>query len=283
MIKLGVARKYSKNLVPYLNTLNSSSIKLYEMGFAFSIPSELPSEVLNYAKEHNTELTGHLPFYINFGNPEQIKKSIEYLKKGLIIANHLDSISVFHLGFYSKRNFQEIKKDIINGFKEVFELNLAKGYLGIETTGKQKAIGSYEEVLELIKELKDYRVIPIIDVAHMYARNNGKFPSTKEHFKKIIKDLKEAGVKKFYFHAGGIEYANGNEKKHATIKICEPPLAFLIEELESDNIDAKIIIESPASIEDIRWLRENKENFIKYTQERILKINKQSDLNEFFI
>lgn len=282
MIKLGVARKYHKNLIPYLTTLNSSSINLYEMGFAFSIPSELPPEVLNYAEEHNIELTGHLPFYINFGNPEQIKKSIAYLKQGLIIADHLNSISVFHLGFYSKRNFQEIKKDIINGFKEAFELNLPNGYLGIETTGKQKAIGSYEEVLELIKELKNYRVIPIIDIAHIYARSNGKFPSTKEHFKKIMTDLKEAGVEKFYFHSGGIEYADGNEKKHATIKICEPPLAFLIEELKSNKIDAKIIIESPTSIEDIRWLRENKDNFTKYTQEKILKLNKQSGLNEFF-
>ncbi|MBU3906692.1 MAG: hypothetical protein KKA64_00395, partial [Nanoarchaeota archaeon] len=139
MIKFGVARKYHKNLTPYLETLKSNSINLYEMGFAFSIPEELSKEVLEYSKNNDIELTGHLPFYINFGNQQQIKKSVEYLKKGLIIADLLNSVSVFHLGFYMGRKFEDIKEDIINGIKEAFKLNLKEGYLGIETTGKQKA------------------------------------------------------------------------------------------------------------------------------------------------
>ncbi len=283
MIEFGVARKYHPNLVPFLETLKSNSIKLYEMGYAFSIPNELPKDVLDYANKNNITLTGHLPFYINFGNKNHVIKSTEYLKQGLEIAEHLKSISVFHLGFYSGRSFKEIKKDILFGFKKVFSDSQSKnGFIGIETTGKQKAIGTYNEILELIKELKCYRVIPILDVAHMYARSNGLFPSTRNDFKQILNDLDKLPISKLYFHAGGIEYSDGNEKKHISIKKCEPPLAFLIEELELGGHDAQIIIESPTSIEDINWLRNNKNSFLEYTKDQIIENKKQNILQEFF-
>jgi len=282
MIKFGVARKYHRNLVPYLEVLKSNSILLYEMGFAFSIPSELPKEVLEFAQQNDIILTGHLPFYINFGNKNQVNKSIEYLKKGAAIADKLNSISVFHLGFYMKRNFKEIREDILKGIKEVLDLDLKEGCLGIETTGKQTAIGKYEEVMDLIKEINNPRVIPIIDIAHIYARSNGLFPSKREDFQKILNDLDKLSIKKLYFHAGGIEYEKGNEKKHISIKKCEPPLAFLLDELERRRQDAFIIIESPTSIEDIKWIRENKDIFLDYTKTQLLKNKKQNLLQEFF-
>lgn len=282
MIKLGVARKYHKNLLPYLEVLKLNSISLYEMGFAFSIPSELSKEVLEFAKENNIVLTGHLPFYINFGNKNQVDKSIEYLRKGLAIADKLNGVSVFHLGFYMKRNFTEIKADILRGIEEVLTLNLKNGYLGIETTGKQTAIGKYEEIIELIKSINHPNVIPIIDIAHMYARSNGLFPSKKEDFKKILDDLDKLSLKKLYFHAGGVEYDKGNEKKHISVKKCEPPLAFLLEELENRGQDAFVIIESPTSIEDIKWIRENKNDLLDYTHSQLLKNKKQNLLQEFF-
>lgn len=283
MIQLGVARKYHPNLIPFLDTLKSNSINLYEMGFAFSIPNGLPEDVINYIKENNITLTGHLPFYINFGNKKHLKKSTEYLKQGLAIAEHLQGVSVFHLGFYMGRSFKEIKKDITSSIKEVFsDCKSKSGFLGIETTGKQKAIGTYDEVLDLIRELNGYRVIPILDIAHVYARSNGLFPSKKKHFKSIIDDLDKLSIPKLYFHAGGIEHSRGNEKKHISIKKCEPPLAYLIEELELRGKDAQIIIESPTSIEDINWLRSNKESFSDYTKTQIIKNKKQNHLQEFF-
>lgn len=282
MINFGVARKYHRNLVPYLEVLRSNSISLYEMGFAFSIPSELPKEVLEFAQQNNIILTGHLPFYINFGNKDQVNKSIGYLKKGFAIADKLNSISVFHLGFYMKRSFKEIRKDVLKGIKEVLDLDLKKGCLGIETTGKQTAIGKYDEVVDLIREINNLRVIPIIDIAHIYARSNGLFPSKREDFQKILNDLDKLSIKKLYFHAGGIEYKKGNERKHVTIKKCEPPLAFLLDELERRGQDAFIIIESPASIEDIKWIRKNKNIFLNYTETQLLKNKKQNLLQKFF-
>ena len=94
--------------------------------------------------------------------------------------------------------------------------------------------------------------------------------------------LDKLSIPKLYFHAGGIEYSGGNEKKHISIKKCEPPLAFLIEELELGGYDAQIIIESPTSIEDINWLRNNKNSFLEYTEGQIIKNKKQNILQEFF-
>ena len=116
----------------------------------------------------------------------------------------------------------------------------------------------------------------------MYAQSNGLFPSTRKDFKQILNDLDKLSITKLYFPAGGIEYFGGNEKKHISIKKCEPPLAFLIEELELGGYDAQIIIESPTSIEDINWLRNNQNSFLEYTKSQIIKNKKQNILQEFF-
>ena len=134
----------------------------------------------------------------------------------------------------------------------------------------------------MIKEISSPKVIPIIDIAHMYARSNGLSPSKREDFQKILEDLDKLSLRKLYFHAGGIEYSKGNEKKHISVKKCEPPLAFLLDELEKRGQDAFIIIESPISIEDIKWTRENKNTFLDYTKTQLLKNRKQNLLQEFF-
>ena len=181
-----------------------------------------------------------------------------------------------------KRSFREIRGDILRGIKEVLALNLKKGHLGIETTGKQTAIGKYEEVMELVKEVNNPNVIPVIDISHVYARSNGLFPSKMEDFEKILDDLDNLFVKRLHFHAGGIEYSRGNEVKHVSARKCEPPLAFLLNKLEEGGYNADIIIESPTSIEDIKWIRENQDNLIEYTREQIVRNKKQNFLQEFF-
>jgi len=134
----------------------------------------------------------------------------------------------------------------------------------------------------LIKEINDPKVIPVIDIAHMYARSNGLFPSKREDFRKVLDDLDKLSLRKLYFHAGGIEYNKGNERKYISIKKCEPPLAFLLDEIERRGHDAFVIVESPTSIEDIKWIRENKNAFLDYTKVQLIKNRKQNLLQEFF-
>ena len=256
-IRLGVARKYAKDLPEFILELHKNDIESYEIGFAFGVPGNIPEEVIISSKKYGVNLSCHLPFWINFGNRNN-EKNLKYLIAGLKIAEQLGSVAVFHLGFYNKKKWDDIKnyaKDIIK--KALSISNTEKGKIGIETTGKQKAIGTIDEIIELIKIIDDERVIPIIDWSHIFARNNGIYPYTYQDFVELLSKVeREIGYKPFYFHGGGIEYKDGNEVKHTSAKAHKPPLPYLFAALRDLNYNNfTFIIESPDSIEDVKWLK----------------------------
>lgn len=258
MIRFGIARKYAKDLPDYIIKLSQKSIDAYEMGFAYGIPEKISEEVINLAKKHKIALSCHLPFWINLGNSNN-EKNISCLVRGLKIAEQLSSVAVFHLGFYGRKKWNHIKyyaKEIIQKALQLSKVKKAK--LGIETTGKQKAIGTINEIIELVKMINDKRVIPVIDWSHLYARSNGTWPYSYDDFVKILNKFeKEIGYKPFYFHGGGIKYKNGNEVRHISAKTCQPSLPYLFAALQDLGYKKfTFIVESPDSIEDVRWLKE---------------------------
>ncbi len=268
MPKFGVARKYAKDISNYIVKLSQDNVDAYEMGFAYGIPSDFSNEALELSKKYDISLSCHLPFWINLGNSNK-EKNINYLVSGLKIAEKLKSIAVFHLGFYGKKKFHDLKKEIINSIQSALELfEIKNGKLGIETTGKQKAIGTVNEIIDLIKLIDDNRVIPVIDWSHLYARSNGVSPYVYQDFKNILEKFeREINYKPFYFHGGGVEYKNGNEIKHRSAKIFEPPLPYFFAALKNlDYKDFILIVESPDSIEDVKWLKQvwkSPENYFK--------------------
>jgi len=258
MPKFGVARKYAKDLPNYIGILKQNNIDAYEIGFAYGVPSALSEEIVESSKRYNVSLSGHLPFWINLGNDNE-DKNINYMVSGLNIAEQLDSVIVFHLGFYNKKKFNEFKENIIKSIQKALNLSKTKkGILGIETTGKQKAIGTVDEIIEIIKSINTKRVIPIIDWSHLYARSNGIYPYSYQDFKEILEKIeREIGYKPSYFHGGGVEYKKGNEIKHISAKTFEPPLPHLFAALKDLGYsDFIFIVESPDSIEDVRWLKQ---------------------------
>lgn len=258
MKSFGVARKYAKDLPKYLTSLKQSNIDAYEMGFAYGIPSEFSNEVLDLSDSLPIKISGHLPFWINLGNSEY-EKNLNYLVAGLKIAEIMKSVVVFHLGFYGKKKFNFLKSKIIKIIQEAINISrIKKGKLGIETTGKQKAIGTIDEILQLVHILDDSRVIPIIDWSHLYARNDGFSLYSIENFNEILEKVEnKLNYKPFYFHGGGIEYKNGNEVKHKSARCFEPPLPYLFAAMKDRKYsDFTLIIESPDSINDVNWLKE---------------------------
>ncbi|MBA7545749.1 endonuclease 4 [subsurface metagenome] len=228
------------------------------MGFAYGIPQTFSDEIITLSKQYKVTLSCHLPFWINLGNSDE-EKNINYLISGLKIADRLGAVVVFHLGFYGNKKFDELRDGIVNSIQTALnKSNIKEGKLGIETTGKQKAIGTCDEIVELIKIIDNDRVIPIIDWSHVYARNNGTLPHSCEDFTSILKKFEdELGHKPFYFHGGGIEYKNGNEVRHISSKTYEPPLPYLFAALHDLGYkNFTFIVESPDSIEDVKLLKQ---------------------------
>ncbi|MEA3229656.1 MAG: TIM barrel protein, partial [archaeon] len=187
------------------------------------------------------------------------EKNIDYLVSGLKVADRLNTVAVFHLGFYGDKRFDELKGSIVEAMQTALDKSDIKdGRLGIETTGKQKAIGTCDEIIELVKIIGDPRVMPVIDWSHVYARNDGTFPASPKDFKRILNKFEDAlGYRPSYFHGGGVEYKNGNEVRHISSRAYEPPLPYLFAALHDLKYsDFTFIVESPDSIEDVRLLRQ---------------------------
>ncbi len=258
MPEFGIARKYAKDLPEYIDLLAQKNIDAYEMGFAYGIPQNISENIITQSKKCKVALSCHLPFWINLGNSKR-KKNVSYLVSGLKIAEKLKNVATFHLGFYGGKKINELKEGIVNAIQEALDKsNVKKGKLGIENTGKQQAIGTVNELIKLLELINDDRVIPVIDWSHFYARNNGNYPYSCEDFKEVLESFEEKlGYKPNYFHGGGVEYKNGNETRHISAKSFNPPLPYLFATLQDLGYkEFTFIVESPDSIEDVKWLKE---------------------------
>jgi len=255
-VKLGVARKFAPDLVEYITFLGRAGVDALEIGFAFGIPPKLDNEAIAAAKKCEVALSCHLPFWINLGN-DNTQKNIEYLTAGLRVANQLGSIAVFHLGFYGGKSFDRLLPSIVSTLREVVDrMGPGIGRLGIETTGKQKALGTVEEIAAIVTNLDGERFIPVVDWAHIYARTDGECPTSVRDVDTILDRCNEVCTGISYFHGGGIEYKNGNEIRHVSVISGSPSVEMIIATLLERCPDGlTYIVESPDSIEDVKWLR----------------------------
>ena len=137
---------------------------------------------------------------------------------------------------------------------------LKNGRIGIETTGKQKAIGTVDEIIEIINLIDNPCVVPIIDWSHVFARSNGLDANGYKGFSSILQRFEdECSIIPDYFHGGSVLYENGNEKKHQSARFLSPSMPSLLCVLKDRGYqNFTMIIESPDSINDINWLKKMK-------------------------
>lgn len=258
MIKLGVARKYAKDLDRYITEISPKGVDAFEIGFAYGVPEVFPEEYLKCAEDCHVKLSGHLPFWINLGNLDNLKKNINYLSSGFHLAEQMKATVVFHLGFYGKNDYESIHRNILKCFDAVLQkIPLKNGRIGIETTGKQKAVGTVDEIIRIVNDLAHPCIVPVVDWSHLYARSNGRVGKDLESCLSVIRLLQNhCSAKLDYFHGGSVSFQNGNEQKHISARNLAPSMLLVQEALEKTKIsDYTLIIESPDSINDIKWLR----------------------------
>jgi len=217
------------------------------------------------AKKHDVWLTVHGSYFVNFcGDEETIEKSKERLLACVTAADWMDAhVVVFHPGFYGKKSPKEALKLCMKAMDEVVEsmksLQITKVHLGPETTGKLSQFGSLEEVLTLCEraELTE----PVIDWAHIHAREGGKM-KTIDDFRKALdtieKRLGTDAMKNLHCHYTLVEFTGKGEKCHHILDEVEygPPfeaLATLIAEL---GLTPVIISESPVLDVDAQKMRD---------------------------
>ncbi len=282
----GVSALWSETADNYLRELSSSSVKAVEIGFNSRVPRALPENVVDLAKSLDIRLSIHLPFFMSWIDSPKTSQSTKYLTEGAALANTLDTVAVFHLGYYGQRKFEDLRPGILEGIKSAIDSTRSsgskQGLFGIETSGKIAEIGSLQEILAIAKEFSDTDVIPIVDWSHLYARSNGQFPRSEDDYRSVIDALEsELRLKRFYFHASGIEFENHQEKRHLSVKTCVPPLPQLLKVLNEIGCEYTLIVESPNPIPDVLWLedvRKAPEAWLEFAEERLRRSGLQQTL-----
>ncbi len=201
------------------------------------------------AKKLGIELSIHAPYYINLASEKkQIiaaskKRILDSLERG---AEMGAKVIVVHAGYYGKNREAAIKM-IADACAEIagkIEKKRWNIILGIETSGKQGQFGPLEEILDICAKIKN--CVPVVDFAHLFARQGGKID-----YGKILEQTKN--YRHLHCHFSGINYSvvgigKGNERNHEPIG--KPPFRPLAEEILKRNLDITIICESPLLEQD---------------------------------
>jgi deoxyribonuclease-4 len=173
------------------------------------------------ARENDVLLSLHGSYFINFcGRREIVEASKQRLIACATASEWMKAyIVVFHPGFYGKKGKREDFNNCIRALKNVVEtmntLGIKNVKIGPETMGKRSQFGSLDEVLGICKEVE--RTQPVIDWAHLHARNMGRF-NVIDDFRKVVEKIEgrlgTEAVKGLHCHFAKIEFTNRGERRH---------------------------------------------------------------------
>jgi len=218
------------------------------------IKREVAEKLGSEAEKHDVWLSLHGSYFINFcGEKNVIEASKQRLIACATAAEWMNAhIVVFHPGFYGKKEPKEVFRNCLEALKDVVEnmktLGIKKVKIGPETMGKQSQFGSLEEILKLCEEVEQTQ--PVIDWAHLHARDKGRF-RTIEDFRKVVEEIENRlgteAVKDMHCHFTKVEFTEKGEKRHHTLDEAEygPDFTLLAKVIVEFKLRPVIISESP--------------------------------------
>ncbi|MEM4195078.1 MAG: TIM barrel protein [Candidatus Anstonellales archaeon] len=228
--------------------LNSMEMEFVQ-GVKLSI--EKAKEVKETAEKLNIKLSSHAPYFINFCNKDKKATTFRNLEQSATITEACGGyITVFHPGFYGKLSKEEayrIAKGLLGEIVEKIKQKTKNVLLGAETVGKKSQFGGLDEVIKLSQDVD--RVWPVIDFAHIYAREqNLKFRREEDYIK--VFDLVEKEIpgytKRMHIHFSEIEYSEAGERNHLPLGTKhEPDYRPMLKVIKENGYSAMIVSESP--------------------------------------
>jgi len=206
------------------------------------------------AEKFDVLLSVHGSYFINFcGKEETVEASKKRLTACATAASWMKAyIVVFHSGFYGRLSSKDAFRNCVKALNHVVEefrmLGIKNVKLGPETMGKPSQFGSLDEVLKLCENVE--QTVPVIDWAHLHARNQGRFRTEddfREVFDEIEKRLGAESLKHLHCHFTKVEYTDKGEKRHHTLDETEfgPDFTLLAKVIVEYDLKPVIISESP--------------------------------------
>lgn len=213
--------------------------------------NEMAKETGRVAKELNILLSVHCPYFVNLCSREKgkLEASKQRILDSVERAFHMGAdVAVFHPGFYGDLTPEAAFKAIERACRDMLNRMRARGVkgvrLGLETTGKVSQFGTLDETIEICRKLKG--CTPVVDFAHIYARQAGRID-----YGDVLKKLKPLKLKHLHSHFTSMEWTpakapwQGNERRHLELKVNKPPFEPLAKEVLKRKVNITLISESP--------------------------------------
>ena len=220
---------------------------------------EAAAEAGDVARERDVLLSCHCPYWINCS--PRLESKVKIALRGIIQSARAAQamgawIIVLHPGYYMGRKPEEAEKKALDTLEKALEIMEAEGIddvvLGLETTGKRTQLGTLDEVIDMSQVLG--RALPVVDFAHIHARNNGSISSREDYaeiFAKVEDELGAKVAKNLHCHFSEIEYTEKGERRHLILgEKDSPPYRPLAEEIAYGGWEPTIISESPLIDQD---------------------------------
>lgn len=226
----------------------------YQCSKGINISAEKAKILGEKAEKNSIFLSIHAPYFINFSSMDESKRqnSVKYIIDTLNIAKVMGARRVVvHpgscAGLDRREAFDTARQtlnEIVTGTK-----NMGLGGINIcpETMGKINQLGDVDEIIELCKI--DEQIIPTLDFGHIHARTRGGLKEPEDYeiiFDNIENQLGWERLKHFHCHFSRVEFTQGGEKKHWTLKDIQygPEFAILARVLVKRKLEPVIICES---------------------------------------
>ncbi|MCQ2056486.1 MAG: TIM barrel protein [archaeon] len=248
-----------------LDTVRNLGLDALEMEFVrgVNISEAKAKEIGLIAKSKDIRLSAHAPYFISFNSDkeESRKNSIDYVMDTVRAAHNLGAyLIVIHAASYG-RSPKTATDNVIKGLLKCSELmddeKINDVVLGIETMGKKGTWGTLDEISEVMDNVPNTH--PVLDVAHVHARNGGCLRSEK-HMKDITDIFFKLSGEIAHFHISCVKYGDKGEISHLPLAVRDPDMQYLANVLRDVKKDCTFICESP--------LREKDALFFKYMFDR---------------
>jgi deoxyribonuclease-4 len=156
------------------------------------------------------------------------------------------------MGKSSEEATAKIKRHVFECCDEIERRGWTDVALGLETMGKASTWGTLEEIASICKDRKG--VAPVIDFAHIHARNNGMLKTVKD-FSAILSSYEKIYKKYLHSHFTCVKYGLKGEREHSTLVAKDPDFKLLAEAIRKKRYNITIISESPILEQDSLKMR----------------------------
>jgi deoxyribonuclease-4 len=242
----------------------SIGLDALELGWvqAVRVSEETCAAIKKTAQEQGVALSVHAPYFINLNaDADEWPKS----RKRLMDAAHYGHLAgateiVFHPGSYFGRDPREVMKVALPRLEKcVVELRKAGNPVTLrpETMGKSAMLGSFEDALEMSRQIAG--VQPCLDFAHLHARPGDGTVNSVNEWSRLLEAYATAlgaqALTSLHIHLSGIEYGPKGEKNHLPLAEADLKWKDLFKALKKFGCGGRILCESPVMEEDALMMK----------------------------